>query len=156
MQNLVFIGLGSNLGNRENNLRDAIGMILTDLHATNLIQSSIHETEPWGFESDNNFLNMCISIQTPFNAEACLERMKTIERKLGRTEKTAQLYVSRVIDLDILFFNNEIIETAQLSVPHPFLQQRLFVLQPLAELAPNYIHPLFKKSITQLLTECLR
>jgi 2-amino-4-hydroxy-6-hydroxymethyldihydropteridine diphosphokinase len=153
MQNLVYIGLGTNLGNLEKNLDEAIKLIVSELNASKLVRSSILETEPWGFESENNFLNMCVGIRTPFHVDACMERLKQIEKKLGRTEKTQDKYVSRIIDLDILFFNADIIEQHDLVVPHPLLHERLFVLQPLSEIAADFIHPVLEKSIKELLAK---
>jgi 2-amino-4-hydroxy-6-hydroxymethyldihydropteridine diphosphokinase len=149
--NTVYIQLGSNIGERESfitksmhKVEDDIGKIIT--------ASSIFETTAWGNENQNNFLNSVIEIKTPFDAFTILQKSQEIENNLGR-ERSDQ-WGERTIDIDILFYNNKIINTKELTVPHPLIQKRKFVLVPLSEIAPNYMHPILKKNISTLLSEC--
>lgn len=149
--NTVYIQLGSNIGERESfitksmhKVEDDIGKIIT--------ASSIFETTAWGNENQNNFLNSVIEIKTPFDAFTILQKSQEIENNLGR--KRSDKWGERTIDIDILFYNNKIINTKELTVPHPLIQKRKFVLVPLSEIAPNYMHPILKKNISTLLSEC--
>lgn len=153
--NRVFISLGSNLGNRSANLQKSIDLIEEKAGKVSLT-SSLYETEPWQMASQTkNFVNRVILIETSMGAEYLLDTLLDIERQLGRLRNSANtLYESRIIDLDILFYNEELISTTKINIPHPLLHKRMFVLEPLAELQPNFIHPLFNKSIKTLLSEC--
>ena len=149
--NTVYIQLGSNIGERESfitksmhKVEDDIGKIIT--------ASSIFETTAWGNENQNNFLNSVIEIKTPFDAFTILQKSQEIENSMGRKRK--EKWGKRTIDIDILFCNNEIINTKELIIPHPLIQQRKFVLVPLSEIAPNYMHPILKKNMSTLLSEC--
>ena len=149
--NTVYIQLGSNIGERESfitksmhKVEDDIGKIIT--------ASSIFETTAWGNENQNNFLNSVIEIKTPFDAFTILQKSQEIENNLGR--KRSDKWGERTIDIDILFYNNKIINTKELTIPHPLIQKRKFVLVPLSEIAPNYMHPILKKNISTLLSEC--
>jgi len=148
--NTVYIQLGSNIGERESfitksmhKVEDDIGKIIT--------ASSIFETTAWGNENQNNFLNSVIEIKTPFDAFTILQKSQEIENNLGR--ERSNKWGERTIDIDILFYNNKIINTKELTVPHPLIQKRKFVLVPLSEIAPNYMHPILKKNISTLLSE---
>jgi 2-amino-4-hydroxy-6-hydroxymethyldihydropteridine diphosphokinase len=156
MPNRVFIGIGTNLGDRVANFREAIQRIGT-LPASRVVrQSSIYETEPVG-EVKGAFLNGVIEVETELGAEALMRRLLLIERLMGRKRVKGRRaggrgkYRPRVIDLDLLFFNKEVIETRSLQVPHPRLHERRFVLAPLSELAPAMIHPKLNASISELL-----
>lgn len=149
--NRTYIGLGSNLGNRESNLRQAVKAIGNSAGEV-VACSSVYETEAWGF-SGSMFLNMVVVADTPLLSMELLEKIMIIEKKLGRTRK-GERYTSRTIDLDILLFNNEIINTHDLVIPHPLMHKRNFVLVPLCEIAPDVMHPVFKKSMNSLLKEC--
>lgn len=149
--NTVYIGLGSNMGNRKENLAKAMQSIQSELNATNLQISSIIESEPWGFESTQQFLNMCVRLETNLRPREILETLKSIEKQLGRTPSHTIGYTSRIIDLDILLYNQEIIEEWNLTIPHPHLHVRDFVLIPLHEIAPNEIHPKMQQTIDHLL-----
>ena len=146
----VIILAGSNLGNRWENIQDAIELV--SMISTIESKSSLYETEAWGNENQQSFLNQALIIQSEFEAEALLNELLLIENKLGRVRN--RKWEPRVIDLDILFFDDEIIQTSNLTVPHPEIQNRKFVLEPLCELIPGFIHPVLKKSVLQLRTDC--
>lgn len=150
---LVFLLLGTNLGKRKENLQSAIRKI-EKTHISSFRISSIYKSEPWGFESENYFLNQCLSFFTELNPEKLLIQMKKIEETFGRIKKNDSGYEDRIIDIDILFFGSRIINLEQLIVPHPRIAERKFALQAIAELAPDLIHPVHRKSITQLLIIC--
>jgi len=157
MPNRAFIGIGTNLGDRLANYREAIERI-GKLPQTRLLrQSSIYETEPVGDGIRAPFLNGAVEVETEMNADAMMRRLLAIERTMGRKRvrgrKAASRgkYKSRIIDLDLLLFNKETINTRSLKVPHPLLHERRFVLAPLSELAPAFIHPQLNLSISELL-----
>jgi len=145
----VFLGIGTNLGNRENNLREAFLKIRGNVGEV-LLTSSVYETSPWGFDADNDFLNMVMIVQTICSPSELLERILKIESMLGRVRNDKQ-YSSRIIDIDILLYEDEVIEGEGLIIPHPMIHKRKFVLVPLCEIAPEMVHPVLKKSFTSLL-----
>ncbi|MCQ2209981.1 MAG: 2-amino-4-hydroxy-6-hydroxymethyldihydropteridine diphosphokinase [Paludibacteraceae bacterium] len=149
----VYIGLGSNLGDKKKNILNAtiiLGSIMGDIK----ILSSLYETQPWGFESDNYFVNAVILIETNCTPETCLEMAKSIEKEMGRTyEHPGEGYEDRIIDIDILMYDNITLQTDSLTIPHPLLHKRKFVLEPLTEIAPDMIHPIFQKTMKKLLQE---
>ncbi|NOU46601.1 MAG: 2-amino-4-hydroxy-6-hydroxymethyldihydropteridine diphosphokinase [Bacteroidales bacterium] len=149
--NTVFILLGTNLGNREANLRDAITKI-TELCIHKPIKSSVYETLPIGFDSDLKFLNQVISIVTSLDPFELLEKLLEIELLLGR-ERQGKGYSSRTIDLDIVYFNSDIIQSETLTVPHPRLHLRRFTMVPMVEIAPDFIHPVLGLSQTRILSQ---
>ncbi|MEI7502222.1 MAG: 2-amino-4-hydroxy-6-hydroxymethyldihydropteridine diphosphokinase [Paludibacter sp.] len=151
----VYLGLGTNLGNKEQNLLQAINII--KLEVGNLIcQSSFYASMPWGFKSENEFLNAVIQIETTLTPTELLDKTQELELKLGRTAKTAIEFVDRLIDIDILLYDNIIVDLQQLKIPHQLLHLRDFVLIPLAEIAPDLIHPVFFKTIKELKTTNLK
>lgn len=117
-------------------------------------ESPLYESEPWGFESNNNFLNQVIEVQTNYSAISLLRHLLDIEEQLGRTRTSNSGFNSRTIDLDILYFNNDIINTEELTVPHYAMHERLFTLYPLVELIPHFEHPILKKNSLELLNTC--
>ena len=145
----VCIGLGSNMGDREKLLQKALELIekLMTIQAA----SSVYETEPVGYEEQGWFLNMAIQGTTRLFPDVLLERLQDIEAALGRQRDIAN--GPRTIDLDMLFYGSEIIKTGQLTVPHPELHKRIFVLEPLAEIAPGLMHPVLHKNIAALLAQ---
>lgn len=148
----VFLSLGSNLGDRADNLQQAKNRI-GELIGPVISASSLYETEPWGFESDNEFLNMVLCAETGLAPSGLLGRILMIESQLGRIRCETR-YSSRNIDIDILLYNSEIINEEALIIPHPRMHERRFVMIPLAEIAPELIHPVLKKTIRSLLKSC--
>jgi 2-amino-4-hydroxy-6-hydroxymethyldihydropteridine diphosphokinase len=148
----LYILLGGNLGDKRKVFSEARAKLSKQI-GTITNQSSVYETEPWGFKSDDIFWNQVIEISTALSPEDVLLQTQQIERELGRIRKANQ-YNSRIIDIDILFYGDEIIQTENLVVPHPRIQERKFALVPLSEIAPELIHPVFQKSIRQILHEC--
>lgn len=149
----VYLSLGSNLGNRMENLSNAVKKL--HLLGNHFCYSSIYKTDPWGFESTEEFLNMALSFETAICAEDLLPELLSIEQQLGRVRYCNEInYESRTIDIDILFFGNQIINNTELRIPHPLLQDRKFVLIPLNEIASELIHPVNNKSIKELLFDC--
>jgi 2-amino-4-hydroxy-6-hydroxymethyldihydropteridine diphosphokinase len=150
MPHRAFIGIGSNLGDRKANFLEAIDRI-QKLSGTRIVkQSSLYESEPLG-DAKTWFVNAVIEIETESSADELLKRLKSIETAMGRKRVRGKRWGSRIMDLDILFFDNEIINKRSLKVPHPELQNRRFVLAPLSELAPQMIHPKLTLSISELL-----
>ena len=148
----VFLGIGTNLGDRESNLREAILKI--EEHIGMVLKfSAVYETAPWGFDAENDFLNMAVMVETIYSPAELMEKIIGIESMLGR-DRNQDRYSSRIIDIDILFYNDLIINEKGLKIPHPLLHERRFVLVPLNELAPDLIHPVKGKSISLLLEEC--
>jgi len=151
-QNQAYISLGSNKGDAFRNLQLAIDAIHQKIGYIKSI-SRVYKTKAWGFEADD-FNNACILVETHLNAKKLLKILLDIEKEMGRQRSNAEGYQSRIIDLDILFFNDDIIELPNLVVPHPYLHQRKFVLEPLADIGREIIHPGFLKDVITLLNEC--
>lgn len=142
---------GSDIGDRSRNLDDArkhISSIIGDV----LRSSKVHETEPWGFESDTRFLNQALLINSHLGPEELLQSILFIEKKMGRKRNKMQ-WTSRLIDIDIISAEDLAFDSPELTIPHKNMQQREFVLIPLCEVAPNWMHPVLKKTSTELLSE---
>ena len=116
-----------------------------------LALSGFYETEPWGFQSDNTFLNAALQLETSLSPLELLKATQQIELEMGRTQKSNGAYHDRIIDVDILLYDDLILQTLELTLPHPLMHERLFVMEPLAEIAPNVIHPVFKKPVISLM-----
>lgn len=150
----VFVLLGSNLGDRELLVNQASKMI-GERCGKIVAKSRLYESEPWGFKSEHWFLNQVVKVETAFSPDALMGVLLEIEKELGRDRSVPhEGYVSRPMDLDILYFGNEIIDTQMVNAPHPRLHERRFTLLPLCDIAPDYVHPVMKKTNLQLLDEC--
>ena len=155
MKHLAYLSLGTNLGNKEENLHAAMQLIKEQIG--NIVsQSALYVSAPWGFSSENSFLNNAVAVETTLNPSELLQTTQGIERTLGRTHKTVnRQYSDRLIDIDILFYDSLVMDTPALTLPHPLLHQRLFVLSPLAEIAPTLRHPILQKTTHTLHHELL-
>lgn len=151
MVNTAFLIIGGNLGLRTANLHLAASAI-TDNCGPVIKASGIYETKAWGYSHQPDFYNQVLCIHTHFTAQELLNQVLNIELQMGR-ERLIKLG-PRIIDIDILFFNTDIINTPSLKVPHPHIAERRFVLEPLHEIAPDLVHPVFQKTIATLLEEC--
>ena len=158
LKKIVFLSIGSNLGDREMNLKKALSKI--EFESIKILSvSNIFESESWAY-TDHNYLNLCLKTATNLDPYELLRVTKEIEKELGRTEKTQldknkkPIYTSRTVDIDILLYNNKIINSANLIIPHPKLHLRAFVLYPLNEIASEIIHPILKKSIQTIYRKC--
>ncbi|WP_294658011.1 2-amino-4-hydroxy-6-hydroxymethyldihydropteridine diphosphokinase [uncultured Fusobacterium sp.] len=144
----VYLSLGSNMGDKRENLLEAIKRV-GELENTEVVKSStILETEPFGYIEQDNFLNACLEVKTLLTPQEFLSSILKIELDMGRVREIK--WGPRVIDIDILFYDDEIIQEDNLAVPHPWICEREFVLEPLSEIAPNYVHPLERKTIMML------
>jgi len=145
----LFVSIGSNMGKREKYIREAI---LRLKYFGKIKCSSIYETAPWGKLNQPDFLNLVCMVETEQNISEIFSFIKSIENDLGR--KRIEKWGKRTIDIDILFYGNVIIESEDLVIPHPYITERKFVLVPLNEIAPNFVHPVMKKTVKQMLNEC--
>jgi 2-amino-4-hydroxy-6-hydroxymethyldihydropteridine diphosphokinase len=148
--NRVYISFGSNIGDRYGAISDAFKLI-EENGMKILLKSQIIETEPYGYEDQPSFINGALLLETELSCREVLTRLLTIEKDLGRVRKFK--WGPRIIDLDIIFFNEEIYDEEDLKVPHPDMKNRNFVLKPLSDISPEYIHPIFKKSVREMLEE---
>lgn len=154
----VYIGLGTNLGDKEENLRVAVQKIEEQIGKV-VSLSAFYITAPWGFQSDNSFLNAAACAKTDFSPLEVLQKTQQIERELGRTHKSVGgAYSDRLIDIDLLMYDDLILSTtspegAELNLPHPLMAERDFVMKPMAEIAPELVHPVLGKTMKELLGE---
>jgi 2-amino-4-hydroxy-6-hydroxymethyldihydropteridine diphosphokinase len=146
---LVYLALGTNLGNKSIHLLQVIGHIAEKIGIFSAI-SSVYETKPWGFDSENDFLNQVICVETFLSPTEILTVTKTIEKIIGREQKTTDSYRDRIIDIDLIAYNDLILQSENLQLPHPLFHQRRFVLEPFNEIAPDYVHPVFQKKVREL------
>lgn len=146
---IAYLGLGTNIGNRRRNMIIAAAL-LAERVGDVLALSGFYETEPWGFDSENLFLNAAVKLKTSLSALELLTATQQIEKELGRTEKSNGTYHDRIIDIDILLYDDEVLQTPELTLPHPLMHERRFVMDPLSEIAPFVIHPILKERIIDL------
>lgn len=145
---MTILSIGTNIGDRQANIANAItalgqiGKVVT--------VSPIYTSEPWGFESENGFYNIALILETSLSPLDLLYASQQIERDLGRTAKTITSYTDRIIDIDIIDYNNQTIDTQTLTLPHKLMHKRNFVLYPLADIAPDWQHPILKLTATEL------
>lgn len=149
----VIAGLGSNLGDRFAALQRAMELIREEAGEI-IAASSVWETEPWGFDADEQFLNMVIVMETALEPKGLIQLFRSIEGRMGRKKSGGGKYESRVIDLDILFWDDRVISLPGLEVPHPKLHSRRFVLEPLMEVAPEVVHPVTGLTVAEMLQFC--
>jgi len=149
--NIVFLQLGSNLGEREVLLQDAITAI-EDIVGFVVEKSKVYESTPWRVEGQENYLNQIVKVKTELQANDVLSTILNIEKELGRVR--LEKWGERLIDIDIIFYNDAFIETAELCVPHKHMHERMFVLTPLHNIAPDMIHPKYNKTVEELLQIC--
>jgi 2-amino-4-hydroxy-6-hydroxymethyldihydropteridine diphosphokinase len=147
----VYIGIGSNIGDREANVRRAVSM-LDDRHISLVSLSSLVETEPWGVTNQPAFINAVAEVETSLEPMALLNTLRDTEKRMGRFFEAAR-WGPRVIDLDILFYESDIINGPELKIPHPLIPERAFVLGPLYEIAPDLVHPVTGKTVTEMRDE---
>ena len=149
-EHIVYLALGTNLGDRTANLKQAIAALTPQLEVK--AKSQVYETPPWGFEDQPKFLNQVIKANTYLDPEPLLKHLKRLEVALGRKESFPN--GPRLIDMDILFYDDLVLEKPSLVLPHPRLHERGFVLLPLLEIAPNLVHPVHKKSVREMAETC--
>ena len=147
---MVYLGLGTNLGDKEQNLRMSIKKI--EERIGNVVSlSAFYATAPWGFSSENSFLNAAVCVETTLLPLQVLEETQRIERELGRTEKSVNgLYADRLIDIDLLLYDDRVMDAERLILPHPLMTERRFVMEPLSEIAPDVVHPVLHKTMKEL------
>lgn len=148
----LVLSTGSNLGDRRNNLEAAAGLLKERIGK--LIRSStIFESPAWGYESRNKYYNQCLIIETDLGPDDCLGLMLGIEQKLGRTRKNG-VCTDRIIDIDILFYDDLVLDSVSLKIPHERMAERKFILLPLAEILPDFVHPVLFRTVSELLEAC--
>jgi len=148
--NNVYLQLGTNMGDRFENLCQSISLISQKIGVV-IKKSKVYESAPWGVENQNCYLNQVICVKSKFNAFDTLQQALEIEKNMGRIR--IEKWGERIIDIDILFYDDKIIESDNLCIPHEFIHKRNFVLMPMCELEPNFVHPKLKKTISELLDE---
>jgi 2-amino-4-hydroxy-6-hydroxymethyldihydropteridine diphosphokinase len=151
-EEIVYLLTGSNLGNRLAHMEKAHALLAAKAGRM-IVSSSVYETEPWGFSHRNSFYNQALGLITRQKPHELLQTLLIIEKELGRIRKPGK-YQARTMDIDILLYGNAVIRQPDLVIPHPRIQDRRFALAPLAEIAPDQIHPVLGLSIRQLLKEC--
>ena len=152
---MIILSIGTNIGDRERNIENAV-KALGEIGKVTAI-SPIYTSEPWGFESENGFYNIALTMESDLSPLDLLRETQRIEKELGRTAKTTTEYADRVIDIDIIDYDNQIIKISQqsivnslLTLPHPLMHLRNFVLYPLADIAPEWVHPILKLTAQEL------
>lgn len=148
----VFLGIGGNLGNKSENFKKVYSLIEKNLGKISKY-SSVYESPPWGFHAEENFWNQVVIIETDYSPSELLDKIHIVEKEFGRKRKKQQ-YSSREMDIDILYYDDIFTETDNLVIPHPRIHQRLFVLIPLTEIAPQFKHPLFRLTSIQMFENC--
>ena len=147
----IYLSIGSNKGNRYSFIKEALRLIQKDIGEV-ILKSKIYETKSWGFQSDD-FLNLCILIKSELIPKKLISKLKKIEERIGRKRNNDKIE-AREIDIDILFYSDEIVNQKDLIIPHQRLHLRNFVLYPLNDIASDFIHPILIKSVNELLKEC--
>lgn len=148
----LILSIGTNLGNKRQNLLDAIKLIESEVGSC-IRTSPFYKSEPWGFDSDNSFLNGIVVVTTDLKPMEVLDITQGIERQLGRKAKSINGYADRLIDIDIVDYDRQNVESERLTLPHRLMNERNFVLKPLCDVLPDWEHPLLKKTALELLAE---
>ena len=148
---MIILLLGANLGDRTQTLHRAIGLIAERVGVV-LKQSSLYETAPWGVTDQPSYLNQVLAVETDLDPQEVLEQTQAIEQELGRVR--LDKWGARVVDIDILYYDQLVLQTDTLTIPHPYLHQRRFTLVPLSEIAPDFMNPMVKKTSMELLAAC--
>lgn len=148
---MIYLLTGSNIGDAALNLLQASQHIQSQIGKV-IARSSLYKTSPWGTIQQDDFLNQVLYVQTVYSPDDVMQRLLQIEQQMGRVRSVKN--APRIIDIDVLFYNNHVYSSALVTIPHPLLHERKFVLQPLSELAPDLMHPVLHKTIHQLLAEC--
>lgn len=149
---MIYLSLGTNLGDKPSNLKRAIELLSKEGFINAV--SGYWSSDPWGFKSNNSFINIAVAITTEYSPIEFLNITKRIEKEMGRTAKSTDGYCDRIIDIDIIDYNGEVISTKELTLPHPHIEERKFVLYPLYEIAPNWEHAVTRKTIKKLIADC--
>lgn len=150
---IVYLSLGSNLGDRIGHLQQATSLLSAVPEINIVATSSFYESEPWHMDSENWFVNAIVQITTTLSPENLLKECQRIEFQLGRKRDLTKGYIDRTIDIDILFYDNLIINTPELTIPHKFFHKRAFLLVPMLEIAQDFVHPLFNETISKIYDE---
>ncbi len=145
---MIILSIGTNIGNRKQNIKNAV-KALDEIGKVTTI-SPIYSSEPWGFESENGFYNIALILETSLSPLELLKETQRIEKELGRTAKTTTTYTDRIIDIDLIDYDNQIINTDTLTLPHKLMHKRNFVLYPLTDIAPEWQHPTLKLTALEL------
>lgn len=146
---IAYLSLGTNIGNKRRNMITAAAL-LAERVGDVLALSDLYETEPWGFDSQNIFLNAAVQMEVSCTPFELLQTTQEIELEMGRIEKSKGVYHDRIIDIDLLMYGNQVIQTPELTLPHPLMHKRMFVMEPLVEIAPMVIHPVLERTIRDL------
>ena len=150
MDHTVYLSLGTNMDNRSANLKAAISSLPPQMDVKK--KSRVYETPPWGYTEQEKFLNQVVMVKTYLEPEPLIKHIKRLEVALGR--KATFRYGPRLIDIDILFYDDLVLKTPSLTIPHPHLHERGFVLVPLMDIAPDLVHPVIKKSVGEMTAQC--
>lgn len=151
---IAYLSLGSNLGDRVGYIQQAVSLLSASPDINIVATSSFYETEPWQMHSENWFVNAVIQISTTLTPEELLKECKNVESLLGRKKEDDEKgYADRTIDIDIIFYDNLLINTPELTIPHRFFHKRVFMLVPMLEIAQDFVHPLFNKTVEKLYDE---
>jgi 2-amino-4-hydroxy-6-hydroxymethyldihydropteridine diphosphokinase len=151
--NVTYLCLGGNIGDRKTSLYQAL-LLISQQVGEITTQSNIYETEAWGVENQQAYLNLCIKVETMLSGQELIMQLLNIEQQLGRERTIGASYEPRTMDIDVLFYNQDIINTPKLVVPHPRLHLRKFVLIPLNDICSSYVHPVLNEPIHNLLNRC--